>query len=132
MVNNKGYLKTLEAVIAILILFIFISVIMPRPKQTEAATPQNVLLLQDKVLDEIESNNTLRTAVLNKDATALDNFVKSLNIPPQYGYTILICSKDVCPLPQLPRGTVYVGNRVIATNYTSYTYGLVKFYLWNL
>src|SRR3989344_8780872 len=63
MVNKKGFVHTIEAVIAIVILLIFIFTALPREK-IEQTTPDNIKLVQEKITSEIESNILLRNNVL--------------------------------------------------------------------
>src|SRR3989344_2311504 len=63
MVNKKGFVHTIEAVIAIVILLIFIFTALPGEK-IEQTTPDNIKLIQEKITSEIESNTSLRNSIL--------------------------------------------------------------------
>lgn len=56
MVDKKGFVHTIEAVIAIVIVLIFIFTALPRESQ-EQRVPDNIKLIQEKVLYEINSND---------------------------------------------------------------------------
>lgn len=123
--NKKGFVKIIEAVIAIVIVFIFIFTILPKENKVEKI-PENIRLFQEKILGEIESNEVLRKEVLDykifndagndrnsqiltyrKDKPAIDEFIRK-NIYPtlDYNYTIcadktgsLVCNPDFVNLP---------------------------------
>jgi hypothetical protein len=112
--NKKGFVKILEAVIAIIIIFIFIFTILPRESKVEKI-PENVRLFQERILSEIESNESLRQDVLKykifkdeqiktinteilsyrKDKPAIDKFIRSNLYPTlDYNYTVCVDSGD--------------------------------------
>ncbi|MBU0963406.1 MAG: hypothetical protein KKD48_05885 [Nanoarchaeota archaeon] len=87
--DNKGFVRTLEAVIAIVVIFIFIFTVLPSQK-IEQKVPNNIKLIQDKVVNEIESNESLRKNVLTypsssdayypADLTALERDSKRIEL----------------------------------------------------
>ncbi len=64
MVNKKGFVRTIEALIAVLILLIFIFTVLPKQKVDQSA-PDNIKLIQEKITGEIESNTSLRNDTLS-------------------------------------------------------------------
>ncbi len=132
--DKKGFLKTLEATIAIIIMLGFLIAILPKITNNEKAVPADVSLVQEKVLREIEFNNTLRSEILS--GSTLDpinypityNFISDV-IPETLNFTFNVCTIN-CPIPSLPEKTVYAKNLIISSNLTLYDQSLFRFFLW--
>ncbi|MFH1637686.1 MAG: hypothetical protein ABIB71_04660 [Candidatus Woesearchaeota archaeon] len=110
MVNKKGYIRTLEAVIGIVIILLFIFSVNPKVKEKTESMPSAVETSLDFITEEINSNATLRTAVylpslLNCGSTPencqeeykVTPFI-SHNIPPTYSHDYRICDNPSCVL----------------------------------
>lgn len=96
MVNNRGFLRTLEAVVAILIILALIVYLAPS-KKLETGVPSNVKEAKEFILKEILTNKTLRECISDnigdcKTAceSKLKNFISS-NVPFGYDYGCEIC-----------------------------------------
>jgi len=110
MVNKKAYLKTLEALIAIVLLLVFITTALNINKpETKQKTPDDIKLIQDTVFREIESNPDLRQALINNDDSHQitdmidDVMIETLN------YKIQICTElnqDNCPSSEIVINTI--------------------------
>ena len=50
MVNKKGFVKILEAVIAIILIFIFITLIIPRKAQEQTTIPREITTKQNIII----------------------------------------------------------------------------------
>jgi hypothetical protein len=61
MVNKKGYLKTLEAIIAIVILLVFLTtaLVINKP-EAKLSVPGDIKLIQDTIFNKIQTDNHLR------------------------------------------------------------------------
>ena len=132
--DKKAFLKTLEATIAIIIMLGFLVVLLPRITEKETAIPADISLVQEKVLREIEFNNTLRNEILsgsNPDASSYPitfNFINS-TIPPTLDFTISVCIDSSCPIPPLPEKTVYAKNLIVASTLTIYDQRLFRLFI---
>ncbi|HLC37766.1 MAG TPA: hypothetical protein VJJ53_03230 [Candidatus Nanoarchaeia archaeon] len=104
---KRGYLRTLEAVIAIVIVLIFIFSFGISNIGTGEVTPKNVKDAQKFIFKTVLSNETLRDGVLNDDTSLLDPVV-SRNLPLGYNYKIQFCKSADCPIPLLPSETIYI------------------------
>jgi len=104
---KRGYLKTLEAVIAIVIVLIFIFSFGVSNLGVGEVTPKNVKDAQKFIFKTILNNNTLRDDVLNENPIVLDQVV-SRNLPLGYTYKIQFCRSADCPIPPLPSETIYI------------------------
>ncbi len=133
--NKKGYIRTLEAVIAIVIILIFIYSVAPLPEIDEDKVPLIVKNAHNHILMEV-LNQSLRKEILeavickssctlkDKDYTQMVipsnknklNKLKSLiteNTPPGYTHAFEICAKPVCILQSVSADN-YAGKSVYA------------------
>ncbi len=146
---KKGYLRTLEAVIAIILLFLFMYAITPRPS-AEVKVPEGIRVTQKAILNGIQQDDELREVVSRADPDSNENsklfdFINS-NLPFGFDYNIVICkaetlacdkckgkdsaNKDIiigCPAgPELPDKTVYARSILITTPNSR----IIRLYLW--
>jgi len=103
MVNKKGYLKTLEAVLAIVIILLFTFSVTPK-EEIDLSMPQNIKTSQSFILSELQNNETIRYYVVHSDDSdaasnaaykAVDSLI-SENMPSSYDYTFGICKMSSC------------------------------------
>ena len=108
--ETKGLIKTLEAVIAVLLILGLVLFILPQEQQTTGEVPVQVKIAQDFVLEEIALNKVHRACVLNANEGACEigclAHVKSLMLQSApYGYTASceVCDSALsCAALQLP------------------------------
>ena len=72
--NNKGFLRILEAVIAIIIIFMFTYYIMPKNTEKSDVEGDKIRLLQKTILNEISYNEGFRDCILGKLGKNLDGW----------------------------------------------------------
>lgn len=107
--NKKGFLKVLEAVIAILLVSAAVTVVLVRNVNVEDRG-ENIEQIITIVLEEIAGDNQLRNAVLefydDNSASARINSTIDQIIPPDLSYSYNVCGFDqICPFPgDLPAG----------------------------
>lgn len=65
MVNKKGYLQTLEAVVAILILLGVILFSISMRGGNEPSVPEDISLLQKNILNQVQNNQDYRDCVFD-------------------------------------------------------------------
>jgi len=99
--NKQGYIKTLEAVIAIVIILIFTFAVTPKPTPSYQL-PSSVENAQNYILEEIAGDDDVRAAVMefdpesSEEAYGLINDIVATNLPTGYAYTIGICIESAC------------------------------------
>jgi hypothetical protein len=130
MVNKKGYIQTLEAIVAILIIYITVISLMSqyRPK-TQAGVPLDIKLTQDALLKEIESSNFYRNCALSNNTICIDDLINK-SIGNKYMYKVALCTVSSCAVPITPNREVYARSIIISSNITNYTTTSVNIYLW--
>ncbi len=101
--DKKGYLKTLEAVLAIVIILLFTFSVTPS-EEAYTGVPENMQVSQDYILSQIAQNQSIRNYVVHADDSdaaynsafkAIDGLIKN-NVPASYGYTFGICDMSSC------------------------------------
>ena len=133
MVNKKGYVKTLEAVIAIVGILIFTFGVMPReipnPNQVpfivENAQDYIIETLQDSPYREFIINITESGGDLDKTSytfisanDSITNLIRS-NLPPTYNYEFKICLTTTCLAGNPPLGVSVYGDDVMVAGINS-------------
>ena len=129
MVNKRGFIKTLEAIIAIILIILFLSIFIKREgvitKDDEKSTVANSLV------NEIQSNDLLRNCVLNQDYKCIGSYLNK-SIKNRYYYNFSICTlPNNCALSNLPKTDVYAKSFVITSNLTKINPSIIRIYLWN-
>jgi len=128
--DNKGYIKTLEAIFAIIMLFIFVFSLISTRKELEEP---KIGIVQSAVIKEISSNISLRASVLNNEVGVLSNFAASILKPSGYESAVLIKTPGDAPttdeIPK-PGKNVYAISSVIAENLTRMNPKTLYLYSW--
>jgi hypothetical protein len=118
MVNKRAYLKTLEAVISIVIFLIFITVALVFSQTSSKPTlPKDIETLQDTIITKIESEQALRTCLANNQTDCINQTINPLIPSRTTDYQFDICVTDTplnCPSPP-----------TFPTNITIYTDSLI-------
>ena len=95
MVNKKGYMKTLEAVLAIVIFLIFVTTALVFNKAPEeVGVPQDIEVLQNSILTKIESDLTLRNCLVTNQMNCINQTIISLVPSQTIDYSFEICVTD--------------------------------------
>ena len=153
--NKKGFIRTLEAVIAILIVFVFIYVLMQGSLTSKSKTSDSIKSMEEEILRGISESESLRKEIVNfgksgsrtegllgKDISNLDpsnpsssvvNYVKT-NLPEKFknNFALVICV-DNCGIPStLPDKEVYTTAIVITSYLESEKYNpkIVRLWVW--
>lgn len=122
--DKKGYIRTLEAVIAIVTILTFTYSVMPKAEADTGKTPYLVKSAQDYITSEIAENSNYRGLItgysLSTDVVIgnqapnlpqIDDLIKK-HTPPGYNYTALLCKQTGC-LTDVPSKNVYVTDIMI-------------------
>jgi len=104
MVNKKGYLKILEAIIAILIVFGLVLYILPKADRNTGALPADLEISADVVLKSVQQDPEFRKIILKTDDTSkfelvierIDNILGTGSI---WKHAEILCDVNFeCPL----------------------------------
>jgi len=154
MVNKKGYIRTLEAVIAIILILIFIFSVLPKKQTEELKTPREIDLTSDGILNEVQNNEEFRGCVIadlnpnnlqlgEKSAEqCINEFITTNNLISQtLDYNVKVCDTSTsdqnaynfCGEPNLIGAedkTVYVKSIILSGTLTELKTKRVKLYIW--
>lgn len=145
MVNKRGWLRILEATIAILLISTVLVTVYSR-QISKPDTSEYIYNLQMQVLKEISLRSDLRFAALNGSAEALvflNEFVTQ-KVPTSYNFTLLVC--DLGTVCELDEGVlistlrdsidVYAEEKIISavvsTAGQTYSPKVVKIFIWEV
>ncbi len=118
--DKGGFLRVLEAVIAVLLVAGAVTIILVKNVQVDDNS-ETVKQIQQIILEEISTNPELRTAVLRgntADINLLNTTIKNL-MPPEYNYEFTVCLLDeICTLSNSPgyytKGDIYADEVSVA------------------
>ena len=128
--NKKAYIKTLEAVAAILIIYIFTTSILARNIVKEASVPKDIELTQESVLNEIQSSDYYRNCALSNNKNCINSLLQSSIKNNSYGYNFSICTVSICIVPSTPEKDVYANSLIVTANLTDYNTTSINLYIW--
>lgn len=127
MVNKKGFIKTLEAVIAIILILTFVYVFTPKEQETPQETPLDIQDVQRFILTEVALNETYRNCIITTQPGScttsaclqqINAFIDK-HTPSGYANSCEICRKAISctsqPLPldrSIYTDSVFVGHTV--------------------
>src|SRR3989338_11460204 len=138
--NKRGWLRILEATIAILIMSSVLLVVYSKQSDVSSGKNKNIENLQEKILSDFLEDPTSRNLILSEDVeNRLTAQIGSL-VPDSIGYHLKVCplTEHVTPCKMtdgdLVRETidkdVYVAERLISSNITSYSPKIVRLFMW--
>jgi len=124
--NKKGFIRTLEAVIAIVLLLIFVFWLMPTHIGDESETPAIITASETLINHHLINDNDVRSLIVNadpdypqaqayQDAYTEIGLIMELYSPPNYNYQFLICKNANCYL-QASESSVYMNDVLISSD----------------
>ena len=129
---KKAFIRTLEAIIAIVITFIFLAVILPM-KETGIITKEEIRVLPNMIDDEefrMKTFNLTINQCFDEEGTWIDMLVKK-RLSSDYNY--LFCVYDHLEFPlieSLPDKEIFVDSLFITKELDDYERRIVRFYYW--
>lgn len=141
--NKQGYLRTLEAVFAIVLFLIALFGVLSIQKEKIELKPQDIELMQDTILSEVEYNQIYREEIIDNnigETRATYNFVKN-RLPDRLDFIILSCETiNDCNIPEdnpkyqdFQNAEKIYADSIIITDKSNQTYisRLFILYLWH-
>ena len=101
MVNKKAYIRTLEALVAVLIVFLFISFVVPKHSVSEARQ-ENINLLE-----KLKDNPDFRYYIYENNETSAKGFLNDY-VPNRYNFDLSIYGDANYSKTDLPDKDIYV------------------------
>ena len=134
MVNKKGYIKTLEAVIAIILIatvsFILISQHVERPLEPPLIVQDAMSFINKKIeFDESLRSDVIRVRLETKEK--IESIINE-NKPKNYDFTCLICSNsNICfPVATPLEKNIYVSDVFISSSEKKQDPKIVRIWFW--
>ena len=123
MINKQGMFRTIEALIAIFITFIFLIVFIPLQRERAQSTaPPNVLAT-------LRDNDEFRNCVIQKNETCINQSIDR-NLEDSYDFRFNLSDTPYASAPPLPQKKIYANSMFIAGNETNSTRMIVRLYFW--
>ena len=123
MMNKQGIFRTIEALIAIFITFLFLIVFIPLQRERAQPTaPTNVLA-------SLRDNDDFRNCVIQKNEICINQSIDR-NLEDSYNFKFNLSDKPNAPAPPLPQKKIYANSMFIAGNETNSTRLIVRLYFW--
>jgi len=141
MKNKNGWMRILEATIAVLIVAGVLVVVYSKQDLTTQGIDDYVFNIQKKILRDISLNDNFRNIVLSEgleDFDVLNSFVSNSIPQPPFNYSLKICDlSDPCKLDlEVFQDTisfdVYSEETIISANATTYNPRRVRLFLWEI
>lgn len=133
MINKKGWIKIVEAVIAVLLIAGVLIMFYARSFETPRST-QRVYELEKAVLEEVALDKDYRRMVLENSPDGVNSYVRDriMQLLPGFNYSIAICNpEDICPAPYYDR-EIYASERIVSANLDKYSPKKLKIFVWRL
>lgn len=129
--NKRGWLRILEAFVAIMLIAGALVIIYSRNAENPSRADE-IYKLQKTILNEIASDPTLRENVINENEESIkiiNNFVKDrVSFP--LNFTVRICGlEDICSLG-FYKEELYSQEKVISSTLEYYTPKKVRLFMW--
>ncbi len=132
---KQGYIKTLEAVIAIIVILSFVYFVLPTTHEESKGSEKEIGLLQRSFLEGVRGNDDLRSCVIgwndtNSCRVDIFNYLNN-TFPNYYSYNITVCNLDLYCEAGIPSDrNVYVSSTVIVANASDKNPKAVRVYTW--
>lgn len=131
--DKKGYIKTLEAVVAIVGILVFIYAIIPDRSIQESKVPPVVKSSQEFIINEISTNEKIRDCVINnplcENSDIIKNAIKN-NIPTGFDHAFKICENTNCLTNTPFDRSVYLTDVFIVSTLENQNPKIVRIWIW--
>ena len=121
--NKKAYVRTIEALAAIIITFLFIAYVVPK-HSTAGVRESNIELLQF-----LEKNDDFRNCVFDEDEECASLIIEEY-LDSKYDFEVSISNNPNFVKLGLPDKEIFVDSIYIAGSNTLYKPLIVKLYYW--
>ncbi len=128
--NKRGWMRLLEAVIAVLIMASVLIVLYVSGPKAQSYSDY-VSGLEVSLLEKIATNESLVAAVLDSNEVVLNYYVNS-SVPLNFNSMAIVCplSGESCVREVISENEIFVKGRMISANLTKYDPKLVRIYIW--
>ena len=121
--TKKGFWKTLEVLIAVLLTFIFVIVIIPR------FTPSTSQETNLGVLQDLQKNPGFQACAVVLDQDCVNQYIREA-LPSRYGFKVLLSRDFNAQAKDLPATRIFVDSIIITGNATYANQSVVRLFYW--
>ncbi|MFH1238291.1 MAG: hypothetical protein ABIH79_02035 [archaeon] len=138
MKTKRGWIRILEATIAVLMVSGILIVVYSRYNDRGTGPEDYIYSLQRQILRDISSRTDLRSYVLTENIVPLDNYVNE-KIPTTFNYSLKICNFTSPPTPCKLDATdfiatmntdIYAEEIIISADFETYSPKKIKLFVW--
>ncbi|PIN69938.1 hypothetical protein COV93_03490 [Candidatus Woesearchaeota archaeon CG11_big_fil_rev_8_21_14_0_20_43_8] len=119
--SKKGFVKTIEVIIAIVMSFVFLVLILPT--ETQKSYQESL-----QILPSFADDDEFRNCVIGLNDGCISQFIDPL-MPPYLGYEILITT-DPDEMINIADRQVQVETHIFAGNITTFSPTVLKLFYW--
>ncbi|MCK5449268.1 hypothetical protein KAI32_00205 [Candidatus Pacearchaeota archaeon] len=136
--NKRGWIRILEATIAILMVSGILIVVYSRHIDKNTGPEDYIYSLQRQILNDISSRNDLRSYALTENISVLDDYVYG-KVPTTLNYSLKICNFTNPPTPCKLDATEFIATRdnniyaeeiIISADFKTYDPKKVRLFIW--
>tara|TARA_Y100000310_G_C20299337_1_gene631008 strand:- start:21 stop:467 length:447 start_codon:yes stop_codon:yes gene_type:complete len=147
--NKRGFIKTLEAVIAVMVVFIFIFTV-GQKNTTQDSNVAAMKGIQEGLLSGISQDDGYRSCIVNAAKPSLPYIGSGDGSDPCGGlkdyitntlpsrfvkdgkerYRIFVCDVDDCTLPNLEGKFIYTSAVIISSDLKDYNPRILRIWMW--
>lgn len=136
--TKRGWIRILEATIAVLIVSGILIVVYSRYNDRNTGPEDYIYSLQRQILRDISLRNDLRSYALTQNTNPLNNYVNG-KIPATFNYSLKVCNFTSPPTPCKLDATefiatmnndIYVEEIIISADFGTYSPQKVKLFIW--
>lgn len=121
--EKEGIFKTIEALIAIFITFLFLMVFIPQQRElTTRQAPQNALV-------GLASNDDFRNCAISRNFSCVNQTIDR-QLKDLYDFKVNLSESHTSALPALPEKRIYANSIYLAGNTTNSTRMIVRLFFW--
>ncbi len=140
--NKKGFIRILEATIAIMIVAGVLLVAYSKQQSVDNTSRDYIYSIQKKILDDISLRDDLRNAVLQSNDTDVNSDLKDYvtsQVPSNFGHSIKVCNLENPPTPckmfaedfvNASGADIYVDEALVSANLSEYDPKRVRIFIW--
>lgn len=131
MVNRKGYIKTLEAVIAIILIAVISYTLIAQHVETPPEPPLDLQGAMKFINEKIEFDENLRKKIV-RGQSPVDDIASIINEskPQNYDFTCAICPGNICFIDTPLEKSIYVSDVFIASSEEKQDPQIVRIWFW--
>ena len=132
--NKRGWIRIMEAVVAILIMASVLIVIYTNSPEDQSYSDYvyaiQIRILDDVALSDYLRNETLHSSESSVSPTLIGNI--STMIPSNFNFSVSVCSLNSasCLFKENIESEVFVEDRIISSNLTKYEPKMLRLFIW--